>query len=106
MSGQAQVRAHAQWSLLHDAVHVHVSEGQYAYAWGRPERVEVPAATYAPPDAASGLLIPEDVARAVYEALAQHFGHVGHDGRALRKDYEAERARVDRLIEYATRGPR
>lgn len=46
----------------------------------------------------SWLRLPEDDARALYEALAEHFGHAGHDIRALRKDYDAERARVDRLI--------
>lgn len=44
------------------------------------------------------LRLPEDDLRAIYEALADHFGHAGHDVRALRKDYDAERARVDKLI--------
>jgi hypothetical protein len=48
------------------------------------------------------LRLPEREARALYEALAEHFGHTGNDVRALRRDYEAERARVDRLIDYAT----
>jgi hypothetical protein len=54
--------------------------------------------TYADPDPSSYLHIQEDDARALYEALADHFGHAGHDIRALRKDYESERGRVDRLI--------
>lgn len=41
-------------------------------------------------------------ARALYEALADHYGHSGHDTRALRKDYEAERGRVDKLITHLT----
>lgn len=49
------------------------------------------------------LRLDEDDARAIYEALAEYFGHAGHDIRTLRKDYEAERARVDRLITYATK---
>ena len=44
------------------------------------------------------LRLPDDDARAIYEALADHFGHAGHDIRSLRKDYDSERARVDRLI--------
>lgn len=40
----------------------------------------------------------EDDARAIYEALGEFFGHTGHDTRALRKDYDAERGRVDKLI--------
>ena len=55
------------------------------------------------PDDDVWLRLPEDDARALYEALANHFGHAGHDIRALRKDYDAERARVDRLIDYATK---
>lgn len=51
------------------------------------------------------LHLQEDDARAIYEALADYFGHAGHDTRALRRDYEAERARVDRLIEYVTAAP-
>jgi hypothetical protein len=50
------------------------------------------------PDPATWLHLQEDDARAIYEALADHFGHAGHDTRALRKDYDAERARVDKLI--------
>ena len=46
------------------------------------------------------LRLPEDDARAIYEALADHFGHSGNDTRALRRDYDAERGRVDRLIAH------
>lgn len=45
------------------------------------------------------LQIPEDDARAIYEALADHFGHAGHDIRALRQDYNSERRRVDLMID-------
>lgn len=48
------------------------------------------------------LRLTEDDARAVYEALADHFGHSAHDTRALRRDYEAERKRVDRFIAHLT----
>lgn len=41
--------------------------------------------------------IPEEVARALLDALTRHF-HGGSDTRQLRADYDAERARVDRLI--------
>lgn len=59
-------------------------------------------ATYDRPedDPESYLHIQEDDARALYEALADHFGHAGHDIRALRKDYDAERKRVDGLIAH------
>lgn len=54
--------------------------------------------TYAEPDPESYLHIQADDARALYEALAEHFGHAGHDIRALRRDYDSERGRVDKLI--------
>lgn len=48
------------------------------------------------PSAGPSLRLPEDIARALFEALARHFG--GHpETVSLRKDYESERARVDRL---------
>lgn len=43
------------------------------------------------------LTIPVGLARALNDALTRHFGGSA-DSRTLRKDYEAERARVDRLI--------
>jgi hypothetical protein len=44
------------------------------------------------------LFLPDDSARALYEALADFYGHAGHDIRSLRKDYDAERRRVDQFI--------
>ena len=61
---------------------------------------EADHATVAPDE--SWLYLPEDDARALYEALTDYFGHGGHDTRALRKDYDAERARVDRLLTWVT----
>lgn len=57
-------------------------------------------------DFESWLHLQEDEARALYEALGDHFGHAGHDIRALRKDYEAERKRVDSFIAHLTMGTR
>lgn len=48
------------------------------------------------------LRLDENDARAIYEGLADYFGHSGHDTRALRRDYDAERQRVDRLIGHVT----
>ena len=45
------------------------------------------------------LRIEEDEAHALYEALGEYFGHAGASTMALRADYNAERKRVDRLIE-------
>jgi hypothetical protein len=41
----------------------------------------------------------DDEARALYEALAEHYGHGANDVRSLRRDHDAERARVDKLTD-------
>jgi len=46
-------------------------------------------------------LDPEE-ARALYDALGEYFGHTSTGSQALRKDYEAERKRVDTLISHLT----
>lgn len=50
--------------------------------------------------AAPTLRIPDEVARPLLDALANHYGGTS-DSRTLRRDYEAERARVDKLIDAA-----
>jgi hypothetical protein len=47
------------------------------------------------------ITIPDDVARALLDALAAHYGGTG-DTRQLRRDYDDERKRVDRLIAALT----
>lgn len=59
----------------------------------------------APADDVQPLRLDNDTARALYETLADYFGGSGHDTRALRKDYDAERKRVDRLIDHLTATP-
>lgn len=51
------------------------------------------------------LRLPEDMARALLDALAGHFGGTS-DVQTLRKDYLAERARVDLMIGHLTSAPR
>jgi len=46
------------------------------------------------------LFLDQDSARALYEALAEHYGHGANDVRSLRRDYDQERARVDKLINH------
>lgn len=50
------------------------------------------------------LTLREEHARALLDALITHFNG-GENTRQLRKDYEAERARVDRLIGVLTSVP-
>lgn len=72
--------------------------------WPQEPAVEVATpGTEAPDDAF--LRISEELARALYEGLAEHFGHTGHDMRALRNDYDAERRRVDQFISHLTKQP-
>lgn len=52
---------------------------------------------------AEPLRLSHDMARALYEALAKHFGGAPETA-TLRKDYEAERARVDTFIGHLTGG--
>lgn len=72
-------------------------------SWTQPALKRVTEAAITPNDA-TWLSLPEEDARAIYEALAEHFGHAGHDTRALRKDYDAERSRVDKLLTHLTTG--
>lgn len=44
------------------------------------------------------ILLPHGCGRAMLDALTRHY-HGADDARALRRDYEAERARVDRYAE-------
>lgn len=48
------------------------------------------------------LHVEESIAKALLEALAAHFGGT-EDTRTLRRDYDAERARVDKFINHALR---
>lgn len=56
------------------------------------------------PDPEPYLKIPIVLAAGLLDALSRHFGGSG-DTRQLRKDYDAERARVDRLIEHLISPP-
>jgi len=53
-------------------------------------------------DAPQPLRLPEDAARALYEELARYFGGAP-DMATLRRDYDAERGRVDKFIAHLTR---
>lgn len=100
-------RAHAKFNPMHMGVSLAIAqEGgtvQHVRMWETsPPYVTVDdgSAEVTPPVGYSDWLqMSEDEARAIYEALADYFGHSGHDTRSLRKDYDAERARVDKLID-------
>lgn len=62
---------------------------------GSPEMATVEHGAY-PPEPTT-LILPTDMARALLDALAVHFGGTG-TARELRADYNHERGRVDKLI--------
>jgi hypothetical protein len=59
------------------------------------------------PQHASGnvLRIDEDVAKALMLGLLEYFGEYKGDVRVLRQDYQAERKRVDKFIDYMITRP-
>lgn len=102
---KALVRVEDDW--MRDGVALHIAErgethlhildfaGLIAHTQERAVASQEPQAAYEP------LRLKQDMARALYEGLAAYFG--GHPETAsLRKDYEAERARVDTFIAYMT----
>ena len=70
--------------------------------WGDVAVTRITEATNAMPSDDAFLHLPNDVARALYEALSRHFGGNVVDATRLRKDYDAERARVDLFIKHLT----
>lgn len=99
-------QAHAKFdpAMLGVAVAVVRDHGgtRQVLRWQPVEVVTVTEASGIEPPADHWLRLIEDDARAIYEALADYFGHAGHDIRSLRKDYDAERVRVDRFIAHLT----
>ena len=72
--------------------------------WGDVAVTRITEANSAVPSEDAFLRLPNDIARAVYEALSRHFGGNVVDAVALRRDYEAERIRVDTFIKHLTGG--
>ncbi|MCG7285372.1 hypothetical protein MHY85_05200 [Cellulomonas sp. ACRRI] len=100
-------RSRVEFDPMRMGVRIAVSlwggEGESAVlTWpSQPERAIVRGE--AEPEADTWLRLPEDAARAMYEALAQYFGGAA-DSATLRRDYDAERARVDVFIRHLTSG--
>lgn len=84
-------------------------EGHPRRVWGRDENGQEVHETVEPFSALANQLAPllqldEAQLRALQIALNRYFNGPD-DARALRKDYDAERTRVDRLIDYLTAPP-
>lgn len=97
-------RAFVQHSYTRFGVDIYltqqVGEGRFALAQPIDDLV------FSEPDPAQSFAAPtlnlrEDMARALLDALSAHFGG-SSDVQTLRKDYMAERARVDKLIAHLT----
>lgn len=94
-----EVRAHVERDPLADAVRVYLGvRTESGLSAGQPTSLimePVPEGVALEPM----LRLPDQMARALYDALAAHFGGTS-DVRALRQDLDVERARTDRLIEH------
>jgi hypothetical protein len=96
-------RAHVEYDLSLRGVRIHLAETQHdgtgyaaRFADIEMERYDAPGAVVDDP---APLRLPEDHARALYEALARFFGGAP-DMAVLRADFQHERTRVDRLIGF------
>ena len=99
------VQARVLDNFMYDGVKVAVrlsADGSRATALQWVDPVEVVIDRDAVPPDNTLLRLSEDVARAIYEALSVHFGGNVVDATRLRKDYDAERARVDVFIKHLT----
>lgn len=92
-------RVHVEYDPLRRGVRIHAMvNDRLALDFTEPALIHVEDNGQHLP--ADPLTIPDDVARALYESLAEHYGHSGHDTRALRRDYDHERGRVDKLLDH------
>lgn len=96
-------RAHVEYDPFGDTVKIAVVRPHHILIWEPVSVRERNVDSNTVPTDDAWLRIGEDDARAMYEALAHYFGGAGHDTRALRKDYDAERARVDTFIAHLTK---
>jgi hypothetical protein len=79
------------------------SPTRIVYGPGSRKRYTVQGAVQPPEDAVDPLLLGDAEARALLTALQRWYGEDAGDARALRKDYDSERARVDKLVDVLTR---
>lgn len=99
-------KAYVEDDFMHDGVKIALilsrsAESARVMTW-TPEVREIDATTAAPDEAF--LRLPDSAARALYEGLAAHYGGNLVDATRLRRDYDAERARVDVFIRHLTSG--
>jgi hypothetical protein len=98
--------SHADW--FNGTIHLHLG---YRVGRGEVHAIETlggegieTTVRVAEGEEAPTLVIREDTARALLDVLTQHFGGTSNV-QQLRKDYDAERDRVDKLIQFAITPP-
>lgn len=92
-------KARAEYDFERDGVTIYVRATQNIALSFNTTRVFVEDPAALVPDL-EPLRLELDVARAVYEALSEFFGGSHTDARMLRRDYDAERKRVDKMLEW------
>lgn len=102
MSAKAYVEADFMYDGVKIALVLHRTDTSSQVMTWSPTVQELGHDTAAPDDAF--LRLSDTAARALYEALAAHYGGNLIDATRLRKDYDAERARVDVFIRHLTVG--
>ena len=95
-------KARVEYDVLRDGVRIFVRANNLALSFPPTDQVLVSDDTESSTQV-EPLRLREDEARAVYEALAAYYGGLGADMTALRRDYDAERKRVDKFIDWQLR---
>jgi hypothetical protein len=90
-------RARAEYDLGMNGVRVAVVNEQSVRLW-EPATYKRRDDMGEDPGFDAWLRLNDEEARAIYEALADYYGNATNDVRLLRQDYQAERARVDKMI--------
>lgn len=93
------IRAHVQPDYPRHGIGIHLIQdlGGERYAIGQPTEIIMAELDDQGIHHEPTLRIPDALGRSLLDALTTHYGGAT-DLRSLRKDYDAERARVDRLI--------
>lgn len=99
------VRARVEYDWIKDGVKIGLGDKHTYLAWPNRSITFRNRADLEAPDEDAWLNLPQDYARALYEELAEYFGHGPTNTRALRKDYDEERKRVDKLIDHIIKRP-
>lgn len=96
-------RVYVEQDFPADAVKIHLSQkhGDRTYVTRFGELILQETDPLTVDNDARPLVLTDDTARVLYEALARYFGGAP-DMHTLRKDYDAERARVDLFIQHLT----